>query len=487
MQRIFIIILFMMLHFHLSAQVNWQRVYGEELFNEGASVVQTDDHDYVFLMNLSQFSGNSRICLMCTDTLGEIKWLKNLTDSLLFNGTDLQIAADGGFLVTGSCYTDTSVTYDICLIKADADGDLEWIRTYGGKGWDFGNALLANPDTGCVIVGETYSYGPENGNVYIIRTDALGDTLWTRVFGGDSLDFGSAVVSAIDGNYLIAANTYSYGAGDLDAWIMKIGEDGDGLWSAFYGDTLEDRVYAIRSLWDGGFVFSGSTRNYGAQERDTWLIRFDAMGNSMWELPQPWTIGSGDQFTRSLVVNDSNYFAYSGWFAGPTVGGYDFFITVMGDYFNWRSGASFGDIEDEYLVETIFCHDGGYLLIGQTDGLGPANTNMYVVKTGPQCQSPFNVVYTTGVTENAAHHEVRLKIFPNPAQDKVFLQSGAFVQDCDYNILLTDLQGRMLIEKKLTPIQDGVISLRLDGLNSGLFLIEIRSEGLLLGGRLLVQ
>jgi hypothetical protein len=487
MQRYLIIIWLFLTQFQLSAQVSWQRVYGEEMFNEGVSVVQTANHDYVFLMNLSRLSGNSSISLMCTDTLGEIKWIKRITDTLLYTATDLQIAADGGFLISGSCYTDTSTTYDVCLIKTGADGEREWIRTYGGGGWDFGTALLANPDSGCVIVGETYSYGRENGNIYIIRTDAQGDTLWTRVFGGDSLDFSSAVVAAADGSYLIAANTYSFGAGDMDAWIMKIAQNGDGIWSAFYGDTLEDRVYAICSLWDAGFVFSGSTRSYGAQERDTWLIRFDAMGNSMWELPQAWTIGSGDQFTTSLVVNDSNFFVYSGWFAGPTVGGYDYFITVMGDFYNWRSGTSFGDLEDELLVETIFCHDGGYLLMGQTDGLGPANTNMYVVKTGPQCQSPGNIVYTTGFKEDAASQAATLNVFPNPARETVYLQHSGFMASQDFYVRITDLQGRQMSEAVLRPMQAGLIKLGLDGLNPGLYLLEIRGASVRMGARLMVQ
>ena len=89
------------------------------------------------------------------------------------------------------------------------------------------------------------------------RTDANGDSLWTRTFGGSSFDDGSSVRQTADGGYVICGETYSFGAGDADFYLIKT--DADGRLGVAESKTSPTRAPAL-SLACVPNPFSVSTR-----------------------------------------------------------------------------------------------------------------------------------------------------------------------------------------------------------------------------------
>src|ERR1039457_2751089 len=89
---------------------------------------------------------------------------------------------DGGYAITGTIGTNN---YDVFLVKTDSFGDTLWTKSYGGIHADYGYSIIQTNDSGYIIVGSTESF---DADVYVIRTDSLGDTLWTRIYGGGSDD-----------------------------------------------------------------------------------------------------------------------------------------------------------------------------------------------------------------------------------------------------------------------------------------------------------
>jgi len=104
-------------------------------------------------------------------------------------------------------------------------GDTLWTRTYGGLKTDVGYAVQQTSDGGYIIAGYTNSFGTGDWDIYLIRTDKEGDTLWTKTYGGIGSDMGFSVQQTSDGGYIITGGTESFGAGDLDVYLMKIRPD----------------------------------------------------------------------------------------------------------------------------------------------------------------------------------------------------------------------------------------------------------------------
>ncbi|MDI6840320.1 MAG: hypothetical protein QMD71_05680 [bacterium] len=105
---------------------------------------------------------------------------------------------------------------EVLLIKRNSDGGPSWWNYFGGSGDDCGYGIQQTTDAGYIIVGYTASYGEGGKDIWLIKTDTGGDTLWTRTFGGPYSDEGHLVKQTADGGYIIVDSTYSYGAGISD-------------------------------------------------------------------------------------------------------------------------------------------------------------------------------------------------------------------------------------------------------------------------------
>lgn len=473
-----LIILSFALAVRSSAQTDtvWQRFYGDQPFNYGVGVIQMHDRGYVFLLNESNIAGDGSIHLLNTDSLGIIRWDKQIEDTSLCWANDFKRTSDGGFVITGYTYQTTQKSYDVLLIKTDSLGQIEWESTVGGTDWDMAQAVSITPDSGFIVVGQTYSFGAGNGNIYVLKFNSIGDTLWTRVLGGDSLDFASSVDITADSNYLVGANTQSYGKGGMDVWVIKYSKAGDTLWSRFYGDTLDDRLYSIKVTHDKGFVWSGCTRSYGGVGLQGWLERVDSNGNFMWKLPEFWEIGAGDNVTSCITLNDSAQYVVTGYSNGIGAGGYDYVIAVLLDWHIFRFDNTFGTTKDDEAIEAIQTYDKGYIIVGTTYGGGPSNTNLFVVKTKSDCKSTDTILYTTGIREYISNNKNSVRIYPNPSDGVINIDINSPEISEHAMIKVYDFSGACIMEYYSDGKSfQGAFTIDLSGKAPGLYLVNILS------------
>lgn len=248
----------------------WTKAIGGPQNNRAYSIQQTTDGGYIISGVTGWFSTvNGDLYLVKTDSLGDTLWTRSYDRSSWDDGWSVQQTSDGGYIVAGNTRD------DIFVVKTDSLGDSLWTKTYFGTSWENSYSIQQTSDGGYVIAGITYSFGPPGGDVYLIKTNSSGDTLWTRNYGGFSNDGGRSVLQTADGGYVVAGYSYSFGVDSTDVFLFKTDSLGNILWSRTYGGDNHDIGYSIQHTSDGGFIIVGETRSFssGTGYADIYLIK----------------------------------------------------------------------------------------------------------------------------------------------------------------------------------------------------------------------
>jgi hypothetical protein len=238
----------------------WTRFFGGGLPDVAYSVVETEDSGFVFTYNVHVVSSWWETGLAKFDANGNFAWMKPYGSGESYS---LQQTMDGGFVSTGQIHD------SLYIRKANELGDTMWTRCYGNC-QSVGSSLEQLSDGGYIATGMTYET-----DVILVRTDSLGNALWAKIYGGDGIDFGEAVIQTSDGGFVITGTTTSFGAGGWDLYLIKTDEYGDTVWTKTYGYAGSDFGLDIKPTFDGNWIITGSTDAFGAGYRDVWLLKFE--------------------------------------------------------------------------------------------------------------------------------------------------------------------------------------------------------------------
>jgi hypothetical protein len=354
----------------------WTRVIGGIYDDQGQDVKVTTDGGYIVAgFTRSIGAGGYDMYVIKFSATGAVVWDTTYGGAKDDQAYAVEPTADGGYAVCGFTNSHGAGIEDVYLIKTDAGGDTVWTRTYGGTAGDAGYDLKTLPDSGFIIA------GVKGSDVYLIRTDANGDTVWTRTYGGSGNDFANSLIPTADGGYAIAGATNSYGAGESDVYLIKVDAQGNLLWSKTFGGAKNDWGSSIVQTPDHGLIIAGYTESFGHGAFDIYLIRTDANGDTVWTR----TIG-GDKSegAYSVCSTADGSIIIAGFTESWGNGGMDLYLVKTGSDGNQDWSAIYGGSADDIAYGLTATPDGGFIAVGYTKSFGLGSADVYILKTAPE-------------------------------------------------------------------------------------------------------
>ncbi len=464
------VILFCAEGLHAQApDVSWTRVIGDTKADEGYSVRQTTDGGYIVAgVTLSWGAGSADVYLIKTDASGDTLWTKTFGGVTLDWAESVHQTTDGGFIVTGVTDSYGAGNRDVYLIRTDAGGNALWTKTIGGTSDDEGYSVQQTADGGYIVVGSTDSYGAGDSDVYLIKTNSSGDTLWTKTIGGVNTEAGSFVQQTTDGGYILTGSTRSCGAGNDDVYLIKTNSSGDTQWTKTIGGADSDHGYYVQQTTDGGYIIAGYTESCGAGNSDVYLIKTDSSGNTLWTK----TVGgSGNDQGESVQQTIDGGYILTGFTNSSGAGSYDVYIIKTdssGDTLWTKVIGGAGYDRCNSIRQTT---DGGYIAAGLTVSYGAGSSDVYLIKLEPE----------TGIEEETGANPLTIleTIGPNPFSSDLTI-TYSIPEQSRVELAIFDLSGRLveeLISDLLPAGSHTVLWTPSEEVPSGCYLIELSACG----------
>lgn len=249
-----------------------------------------------FLLSGFYYDGtNENLLLLRVDALGDTLWTKSYDESQ-FNLRifSLQSTTDGGYITAGSAQNTFSQDADAFLVKLDSSGNVEWSKTYGQSSYDYAQMAIQTADGGYAIAAVTYSFGAGLADYYLIKTDSNGNIEWSRTYGGQSDDRSESVGQLPDSGYLFIGESASFSQGTFDIYMVRTDLNGDTLWTKVLNGPDNNQGYSLVLTNDGGFAIAGQWLNQQVSN-DVLFLKADAS----------LSFGCGESSAATIVDNPS--------------------------------------------------------------------------------------------------------------------------------------------------------------------------------------
>jgi len=442
------------------AQVTFEKTYGGEELDWAMSVDQTLDGGYILAGRSNSFSvGWDDVYLLRTDSLGNTLWDTTYGGSGDHEGYSVEQTMDEGYIVAGCAGCATGFS-DVYLIKIDSLGDSLWARTYEGGSEDYGRSVQQTTDEGYIIAG----FILPSWDIYLLKTDSLGNTVWDTTYSGSGLAF--SVRQTLDDGYIVAGHT----AGDV--YLLKTDSVGGIVWDTTYGGSSDDYGWSVQQTMDGGYVIGGCKACW-TDSGDAYVVKTDSVGNMLWER----TYGGGRGYSGYSVEQtiDGGYIIAGCTDWSDPMDSADVYLvkTDSGGNVLWeRTYGGIGFDEASCVRQTS---DGGYIISGGTYSFGLDWSDVYLIKTDENG--------LVGIQEEDRKLKIEkrksLQNQPNPFRRSTTISYCVPVAG-GVRLEIFDISGR-LVETLVDESQgagDHLISWKPEGQPNGIYFYRFQTGGL---------
>jgi len=409
---ILIVLLMPTTHFLMSDKIfcqtiTFQKIFGSPLHEYGSSIRECADRGYI----ITGYTNNTEnldpdVYLIKTNEFGDTLWTKRYGGSNWDEGTSVVQSYDGGYVVSGLTQSFGNGFPDIFLFSTDSLGVINWFKTYGGLKDDRAFDMQQTNDSGYIVVGRTYSFGQGDDDIYLLRMDKNGDTVWTRVINITSPAVGYAVLQTKDYGFMISGSVDN---GSSDIILIKTDNLGNITWTRIYGGINHEDSFDVKETNDSGFVVIGQTLSFGAGASDVYLIKTNYSGDTLWTR----TFGErGIDIGYSIDITNNNGFIITGG-TQDTMGNIDIYLIKTNSSGDSLWTSKFDNGINDQGKSVIQTSDGGFALLGWTlTDPFPGHINIFLIKTNEN--GLITSLDDTIIKYTTPYHFDILQNYPNP-------------------------------------------------------------------------
>ena len=394
----------------------WKKSYGGNLPEYPSGMLKAADGNY-FIVGYSQSFGGG-------DYDHYLLKVNSAGDSLMekvYGGwgneelKEIIATADGNYVMVGASNSVTSSlsNNNIQLIKIDIDGNVIWSKNYGDASYESARSVKLCADGGFVILGKRVNPSG-NSSMFLIKTNSVGDSLWSQIYSGPASLEGKFVVVNADGSYTMAVDDSS-AISDSDVRIMKVDPTGNVvLWNKLYSGTDKDITKMIQTTSDGGYIVTAMSRSFGWNNPDYWILKLNSLGDTVW-------------------------------------------------------AKNFGGSDHEHCYVVRQTSDGGYIVVGHSRSNPIRTEEIYLIKLNSNGEfGPVGV----GVNSLLANNDVT--VYPNPAQGMVTIDITSMYEPESY-CMINNALGQLIYTHKVDPA-NLLNTIDMKGNSPGVYYITVRSN-----------
>lgn len=386
-----------------------QSLFSQSLFNSTLGNTGDDNAtklitnplgNYLMLGNSSNIGGTAKGILTEFDVNGNLMSTKTLSGSHQERFLNVANTADGGYILCGQNQNavDSNSMGDAFVMKLDANKNHEWARSYGRNSADKAIDVKQLDDGGYLVLGETYTN--MGMSIFLIRTNPIGDTIWTKTYANEYYyrHYALEIDIADDGDYMVLAYFRDIEDGGA-TYLMKVSKDGNVLWAKMYSQATSLNGYGMCKA-NGGYMIL--TFYY--------VIRVNNDGNIMAYKKLPGTFPmlffphtNGETYSDISVMNDGNFLIPGVWQDKACL----LKVDTMGNKI-WIKGYGLNTSGvDDYFIAASQMPDNRIFAIGTTKSLGDSlSPDYWILATDgngeiPNCFALPDMLATTNLMGSA--------------------------------------------------------------------------------------
>lgn len=287
-------------------------------------------------------------------------------------GSDLHQTPDGGFIRALTDYSGSGPFggSDSYLQKTDAAGNTQWSKYYGGAGADEVFSLDITNDGGYIM--GSYSTSFATGVWHVVKTNATGNVQWSDSYCNCGTGLIDEIKQISGGGYIIAGhNSYNF-------YLVKIDNTGTEVWDNLYTKAGSDIIYGVEETTDGGFIFGGIVDWSVTVSSNIAIGKTNSVGTTLWM--KKYEIGGNvDQLMDIKQTPDGGYII-AGYTNSAGAGGHDGLLIKVDSLGSVEWSNSYGGANHEYFYGMDLTSDGGYILNGYTTSFGLGGVDHWLSK-----------------------------------------------------------------------------------------------------------